>query len=164
MRAHVRAHLKGKLSHVFKNMTNGKRLPHPVLTQVMRALLNNDEITGRKKGLYFSRANILLSKWMSPSGKPSQSQTLFTHMGTNRDCAMRFVMTVDGPQYWRFDDVRLRHARKFGAIHYFTRDFANAFSRHLFATGGQVAPSMRLQQSEWVLAGVEVTLLANRQH
>ena len=93
-------------------------------------------------------ANTLLSKWMSPEGKrmppkgkPSKSQSLFTRMG-KWDLAMRFVMTADGPQFWRFDDARMKQARKFGAIHYYTMDFGNSFSRHLFETGGQVAPAM----------------------
>jgi hypothetical protein len=160
MRRHGESHIKGKMSSMFKNMINTKKQRHPVLMEVMRALFNHDSVTGSAQGRYASRAKSCLSKWMS-SSTPSSTQTLFTRMGKG-DKHMVFVLTEDGPEFWRRDDLRLKNSRPFGK-HFYTMGFANAFARRLFETGGKVAPAMRLMRTTWLGRGCVVTCLANRQ-
>jgi 5-methylcytosine-specific restriction endonuclease McrA len=96
---HSKAHSKGKLASVYKNLVNDRQHCHPVVAQVMRAIYNHDSMTGAPKGNYLSRAVSLLIKWSSFSTSATSTTTIFTHMGLF-DLNMRLVFTDSGPEFW----------------------------------------------------------------
>lgn len=161
MRRHAETHTSGKLSAMLAAFQGGNRVPHPVLTEVMRALYDHDVMSGRVACRIASRARALLASWTRFATTSEATGSLLSHMG-NRDNAMALVFCATGPEFRREDDPRLTSAKPFGPKQLYTQAFANALVRSLMQHGGVYLKALRALRMKQAENGCEVGQLLCR--
>ena len=161
MRRHAETHTSGKLSAMLAAFHGGNRVPHLVLTEVMRALYDHDVLSGRVACRIASRARALLASWTRFATTSEATGSLLSHLG-KRDNAMALVFCASGPEFRREDDPRLATAKAFGPKQFYTQAFANALTRSLMQHGGVYLKALRAVRMKQAEHGCEVGQLLCR--